>query len=131
MVEDTRHLVEDTIRRIHSQGGSPVLAQHPDDTSTPNPPMGYLDFSEEDFSAPIHAIPAGARSGPDGVPAIMLKKTKMTTSRILSGIFKHSMEEGKIPGSVLGPLLFLIYIEDTSEGINSNILVYVDNSKST
>ena len=33
-------------------------------------------------------------------------------------------------GSVLGPLLFLVFIADLSEGVSSSILIYVDDSKS-
>ena len=34
-------------------------------------------------------------------------------------------------GSVLGPLLFLIFIGDISEGVTATILIYVDDSKVT
>ena len=95
--EDNRQLVEEAIRRIHSQGGNPVLAQRPADPPTQEPAMEIFNFSWEDFSAAIDAIPAGASPGPDGIPAIMLKKTRKTTSRILCDIFKQSLEEGRIP----------------------------------
>ena len=95
--EDNRQLVEEAIRRIHSQGGNPVLAQRPANPPTQEPTMEIFNFSPEDFMAAIDAIPAGASPGPDGIPAIILKKTKRTSSRILCDIFMQSMAEGTIP----------------------------------
>ena len=50
----------------------------------------------------------------------MVKGRKSETFPLISGVPQ---------GSVMGPLLFLIFIGDISEGVSASILVYVDDSK--
>ena len=42
---------------------------------------------------------------------------------------KSSLVSGVPQGSVLGPVLFLVYISDIAEGLKANTLVYVDDTK--
>ncbi len=51
---------------------------------------------------------------------VLIRGAKSKLSRLISGVPQ---------GSVLGPLLFLIFIGDISEGVTANILVYVDDAK--
>ena len=59
--------------------------------------------------AAIDAIPSGAAPGPDGIPAIMMKKAKRTLSRILCDIFQGSLETGKIPQALKDALIVPIF----------------------
>ena len=52
--------------------------------------------------------------------AVIVDRVKSTWSEIISGIPQ---------GSVLGPILFLIYISDIGEELNVKALVYVDDTK--
>ena len=51
---------------------------------------------------------------------VMIKGHKSRRSIQLSGVPQ---------GSVIGPLLFLIFIGDISNGVTANTLVYVDDAK--
>ena len=51
---------------------------------------------------------------------VMVKGRKFEEFPLTSGVPQ---------GSVLGPLLFLIFIGDISEGVSASILLYVDDSK--
>ena len=51
---------------------------------------------------------------------VLVNGKKSQVSDVISGVPQ---------GTVLGPILFLIYISDISEGVKSNIKVYVDDTK--
>ena len=51
---------------------------------------------------------------------VLVKGRKSSRSSLVSGVPQ---------GSVIGPIIFLIYISDIAEGINANTLVYVDDTK--
>ena len=61
----------------------------------------------------IHAFLTGRKQ------VVLVNGRKSRMSDVLSGVPQ---------GTVLGPLLFLIYIADISEGVEANIKVYVDNT---
>ena len=75
-----------------------IAGIEPEDHSNP-----HFDF--QDFSVALDSLSSTAAPGPDGIPAIMLKKGKNTICHILYHIFKTSMDSGEIPD-----LLKLAYI---------------------
>ena len=95
----------------------------------------YLDFAKAydkvDHGILIHKLKALGIGGKIGRwilcfltgrnQQVLIRGRKSSISILISGVPQ---------GSVLGPLLFLIFIADLSEGVTSSILVYVDDSKS-
>ena len=51
---------------------------------------------------------------------VLIEETTSEKSKVLSG---------SIQGSVLGPLLFLMYIKDISKHVDANIKIFVDDTK--
>ena len=51
----------------------------------------------EDLSEAVDSIPGGSSPGPDGIPAILLKKAKKPISRILCKLMKKTLETRDIP----------------------------------
>ena len=94
----------------------------------------YLDFSKAfdkcDHGILLHKIKKLNIKGKlgrwlqnfleDRKQAVIVDRVKSTWSEIISGIPQ---------GSVLGPILFLIYISDIGDGLNVKTLVYVDDTK--
>ena len=62
-----------------------------------------------DLSEAIDSIPAGASPGPDGIPAILLKKAKKPLSRMLCKLMKKTLETGEIPPRLKRSLIIPIH----------------------
>ena len=54
-------------------------------------------FDHEDFAIALDKLLGNAAPGPDGVPAMMLKRGKRSICRILCQIFKTSFDSGRLP----------------------------------
>ena len=94
----------------------------------------YLDFAKAydkvDHGILRHKIKSMGISGRVGIwimnfltgrdQEVMVRGRKSRIFLLVSGVPQ---------GSVLGPLLFLIFIGDISEGVSAVILIYVDDSK--
>ena len=94
----------------------------------------YLDFAKAydkvDHGVLLHKLKQVGIVGPIGrwihnfltnrKQQVMIKGRKSKISYLKSGVPQ---------GSVLGPLLFLIYIGDIADNVDSEVLVYVDDSK--
>ena len=56
-----------------------------------------IEFEEKDIENAIKDLEENSTAGPDGLPAIFLKKTKKTISKPLAILLRKSLDEGKIP----------------------------------
>ena len=94
----------------------------------------YLDFSKAydkvDHGILLHKLRAMGISGKIGrwiMNFLLQRRQQVLVNRNKSSI---SYPRSGVPqGSVLGPMLFLLFIGDISKGISASTLVYVDDSK--
>ena len=61
------------------------------------PHLTDIHFDYMDIADAIEQLSGRSGPGPDGIPAILLKKAKITVSLILKNIFQHSMDTAEIP----------------------------------
>ena len=59
--------------------------------------LDIIPFTRCDVIAKIDSLSAGAAAGPDGIPAILLKRCKFSLSDGLVILFQKFLEDGKIP----------------------------------
>ena len=59
--------------------------------------LSDIEFGTKDIEEAINDLDENSSAGPDGLPAIFLKKTKETISLPLSFLLRKSLDEGKIP----------------------------------
>jgi hypothetical protein len=63
-----------------------------------NPPqLAEAQFNYLDIADAIDQLSSSSGPGPDGIPAILLKRSKITVALMLNNIFNHSMENSEIP----------------------------------
>ena len=63
-----------------------------------NPPkLAEAHFNYMDIADAIDQLSSSSGPGPDGIPAILLKRSKITVALMLNNIFNHSMENSEIP----------------------------------
>ena len=94
----------------------------------------YLDFLKSydkvDHGTHLHKLRAMGISGKIGswiMNFLLQRRQQVLVNRNKSSI---SYPKSGVPqGSVLGPMLFLLFIGDISKGISASTLVYVDDSK--
>ena len=60
-------------------------------------------------------------------------KSYLINRCFIANVGKDFSSHGKLPcgvpqGSILGPLLFLLYVNDTLQAVNSDILLYADDT---
>ena len=59
--------------------------------------LNDVEFTAKDIEDAINELDENSSAGPDGIPAIFLKKTKEAISLPLAIILRKSLDEGKIP----------------------------------
>ena len=73
----------------------------------------------QDVILAIESIPTGAAPGPDGVPAILLKRAKTPMSRIICKLLNKTLQVGEIPKRLKRSLIIPIH-KGGSQGVPSN-----------
>ena len=68
----------------------PPSVQHPQE-------LPHFDISDEDIITAISSIPSSSASGPDGVPAILLKNCAKELCRPIKMIWEESFTSGVVP----------------------------------
>ena len=68
----------------------PPLVRHPQE-------LPHFDISDEDIISAISSIPSSSASGPDGVPAILLKNCAKELCRPIKMIWEESFTSGVVP----------------------------------
>ena len=68
-------------------------------------PINNIKISPDEIVEAIDELKASAASGPDGIPAILLKKCKIPLSNALSSLWNKSMETGDIPTSLKSSII--------------------------
>merc|ERR1712239_43374 len=59
--------------------------------------LSDIEFDRKNVEEAIDDLDENSSAGPDGIPAIFLKKTKKAISRPLALLLRKSIDEGKIP----------------------------------
>ena len=59
--------------------------------------LSEIEIEEKDIEDAIDELDEYSSAGPDGLPAIFLKKTKKAISKPLAILLRKSLDEGKIP----------------------------------
>merc|ERR1712236_145904 len=74
----------------HTNSASPFETENEDD-------LNDINIEIQDIIDAIDKLEENSAPGPDGVPAIFLKKTKEVIAPHLTNMLRRSLDEGKIP----------------------------------
>ncbi len=59
-----------------------------------------IDFTENDIISAINELSANSSSGPDGIPALLLKKCKSEIANPIFILWRKSLDMGVVPSSL-------------------------------
>ena len=69
----------------------------PDMPSSPHPPMQDINITPESVHTLLSKLDPYKASGPDNIPARVLKETGYETTPMLTHLFQQSLDTGHIP----------------------------------
>ena len=95
--EEWRELLEDHIRRIEDDISQTNHNDQDKNKEKINEEMTSLTCDWTDVSDAIDSIPGQAAPGPDGIPAILLKRAKKPMSRMICKLLTKTLHAGEIP----------------------------------
>ena len=98
------------------------LISNPQEFFSSNEASTQLDsitFTREDVVDKINSLSAGAAAGPDGIPAILLKKCKFSLADGLFLIYEKFLKEGNIPELLKKAFIIPVH-KGGSRGIPAN-----------
>ena len=81
--------------------------------------LDNISFDRDDVVSMINSLSSGAAAGPDGVPAILLKKCKFSLADALTLIFHKCLKAGAIPESLKKAFIIPVH-KGGSRGMPAN-----------
>ena len=78
-----------------------------------------IPFNRDDIIDQINSLSAGAACGPDGIPAILLKKCKFSLVDALLILFERFLQAGKLPDMMKQALVIPVH-KGGSRGVPAN-----------
>ena len=113
IITDPKEKSEILRRQFESVYSKPMeeYEEAPDETiaSTPSETLDDVDFREDDFVRSIADLSTASAAGPDGIPAVLLKKCANSLKRPLLLLWKKSMDSGEIPKELKNGLVTPIF----------------------
>ena len=112
---------------ILSQQYTKVFSKPSDDPSVPSTSdqshlkstLSNMEINEKDFDEAIDELSSTAAAGPDGFPAMLLKKCKSKFLQPLTIIWRQSLKEGSVPAKLKRSLITPVH-KGESKSIAAN-----------
>ena len=111
-IYDGKEICKELMSEFHSQFSEQSSRENEnlfDDCDSDD--LSDIEFGTKEIEEAINELNENSSAGPDGLPAIFLKKTKETISLPLALLLRKSLDEGKIPD-----ILKLAYVTPIHKG---------------
>ena len=121
-IYDGKEICKELMSEFHSQFSEHSSRENEnlfDDCDSDD--LSDIEFGTKEIEEAINELNENSSAGPDGLPAIFLKKTKETISLPLALLLRKSLDEGKIPDILKLAYVTPIYIKEGLDKSQSNI----------